>query len=59
MFLRQDRAFTGGEIAAHFEVERKAIARDLTFMRDRLGYDVRWDGSAKRYRLISAPAPAL
>jgi predicted DNA-binding transcriptional regulator YafY len=59
MFLRQDRAFTASEMARHFETTRKTIGRDLEFMRDRLGYEFRFDSRRCRYVLISAPAPVI
>ncbi len=57
--LRQGRHFTGDEICAACECERKTVLRDLAFLRDRLGYDFFFDKSANTYRMICAPAPVL
>lgn len=57
--LRMGQRFTAGEIARHFEVSRKTITRDLSFLRDRMRYDFFWDPSASTYRLTSAPAAVL
>lgn len=57
--LRGGRTFTQCEVARHFESSRKTVQRDMEFMRDRLGYEFAWDGSARTYRLITAPAPKL
>jgi hypothetical protein len=46
-------------MARHFETTRKTISRDLEFMRNRLGYEFRFDSRRRRYVLISAPMPII
>lgn len=55
--LRSGRQFTAAEVAAHFEVGRKTIVRDLITLRDQLGYDYVYQHG--RYTLVTAPAPTL
>jgi predicted DNA-binding transcriptional regulator YafY len=46
-------------MAAQFECGRKAVLRDIDFMRDRLGWDIEYDQSRHSYILKSAPAAVL
>ncbi len=57
--LRHELPFTCSEIAGELETCRKTIVRDIAFMRDRLGWDIEYDSSARKYRLLKAPAPQL
>lgn len=47
--LKSRKHFTAKTVAQHFEVHFKTVERDLDFMRDRLGYDIQWDASAKSW----------
>lgn len=46
-------------MAARLEVDEKTIGRDIDFMRDRLGYDLRWEQRRKTYVLEKAPVAVL
>lgn len=46
--LRDKADFTSPTVAAHFEMERKAIDRDIEFMRDRLGFTIEYRGGTYR-----------
>lgn len=40
------KPFTAATVARELELSRKCIHRDMDFMRDFLGYEIEWDGSA-------------
>ena len=57
--LRQGYRLTATTIAVRFETTVKTAYRDIEFLRNRLGYEITWDGHADTYRLESAPSPQL
>lgn len=57
LHLRDGHVVNCTTFAREFEVARKTVLRDVEFMRDRLGYDVEWDGIS--YVLRNAPLPIL
>ncbi|HLP01586.1 MAG TPA: hypothetical protein VK163_06145 [Opitutaceae bacterium] len=57
--LRNGQLRSLGEVAARFEVSLKTIARDLELLRDQLGFDCEYDGSARRWILKQAPRAVL
>ena len=42
--LRLGRFFKTGDVARQFEVSYKTAWRDIEFMRDRLGYEIEFNG---------------
>lgn len=46
-------------LARRFEVTRKTCLRDLHFLRDRMGYEFRWNAQLSTYELITAPRAIL
>jgi predicted DNA-binding transcriptional regulator YafY len=40
--IREKGTFTNAEVAEQMEVTSKTVMRDITFMRDRLGYKINW-----------------
>lgn len=57
--LRAEIKFSAGELATRFEVNRKTIVRDFTFMRDRLGWEITWNAKAGKYHAKNAPRGVL
>lgn len=57
--LRAGTSFNATSVAKHFELATKTISRDLTFMRDRMGWDFEFDTVANSYKLKSAPKAYL
>jgi proteasome accessory factor B len=51
--IQNDRRATVGRIAAHFEVDRRTILRDIAFLRERLGVGIEFDHEAGTYVLDS------
>ena len=47
----RDGGFTGGQIARRWECSRKAIYRDMDFLKDFFGYPISYDAKAKAYRM--------
>jgi predicted DNA-binding transcriptional regulator YafY len=40
--IRDKGAFRSSDVIEGLEVTRKTVARDIDFMRDRLGYEIEW-----------------
>jgi len=57
--LRSRETLNTRIMAAKLEVSRKTITRDLTFLRDRLGYEFEWVQMYISFRLRSAPEAVL
>lgn len=63
--LRSGKPLILGEVANRFEVSKKTVERDLTFLRDRFRYVIAFKspgqvlGSHFSWHLISAPEPRL
>lgn len=57
--LREEHPITAQKIAKRFEIDARTAGRDLTFLRDRLGYDFEWQPGANTYRLKNAPVAIL
>jgi hypothetical protein len=57
--LRRSRPFTVSDVARELECNRKTIARDIAFMRNRLGWEIEWNWAVMSYKLIAAPRAVL